>query len=46
MAMTPNMPPVTSMTEVPARSGLPGGPVMYASPPIIWVTSSSAVRFS
>ena len=28
IAMTPNMPPVMSMTDVPARNGWPGGPVM------------------
>ena len=31
---------------VPARSGSPGRPVMYARPPIICTTSSSAVRWS
>ena len=38
----PNADPYTKAHV--ARSGRPGGPVMYASPPIIWATSSSAVR--
>ena len=46
IAMAPNMPPIMSLTGAPARSGLPTGPVMYASPLIICTTSSSAVRFS
>ena len=44
--IAPNMPPMMSLTEVPARSGRPTGPVMYDSPPIICTTSSSARRFS
>ena len=44
--IAPNMPPMMSLTEVPARSGRPGGPVMYERPPIICTTSSSAVRCS
>jgi len=28
MAMTPNIPPMMSFTDDPARSGWPGGPVM------------------
>ena len=45
-SITPNIPPMMSLTEAPARIGLPGNPVMYASPPIICTTSSSARRFS
>ena len=44
--IAPNMPPMMSFTELPARSGRPTGPVMYESPPIICTTSSSATRFS
>ena len=44
--MAPNMPPMMSLTLVPARSGRPTGPVMYDRPPIICTTSSSARRFS
>ena len=44
--IAPNIPPMMSLTDDPARSGRPSGPVMYASPPIIWTTSSSAVRCS
>ena len=44
--IAPNMPPMMSLTDVPARSGRPGGPVMYERPPIICTTSSSAVRCS
>ena len=44
--IAPNMPPMMSLTEVPARSGRPFGPVMYERPPIICTTSSSARRFS
>src|SRR5207253_2723352 len=44
--MAPNRPPIMSLMLVPARIGSPGRPVMYARPPIICTTSSSAVRCS
>ena len=44
VAIAANMPPMMSLTLVPARNGSPGRPVMYARPPIICTTSSSAVR--
>ena len=44
--IAPNKPPMMSLTLEPARKGSPGLPVMYASPPIICTTSSSAVRWS
>ena len=45
-ATTPKIAPMMSMTEAPARSGWPGGPVMKARPVWNCTTSSSAGRCS
>ena len=46
IAMTPNIAPMMSITDAPARSGRPGGPVIHASPDWNCTTSSSAGRCS